>query len=101
MPSIAGHGEVDRDDRDEAVAVMRGPVTRARDAPGCLDVAITGDPVDPGRVYVFERREWQASVGPFRGGPRPGDEQSAAMLPVSVQEYDIVDVRPVLGKEAG
>ena len=46
MPIIAGHSEVDPDDRDEAVAVMRVPVTRARDARRCPDVAITADSVE-------------------------------------------------------
>jgi quinol monooxygenase YgiN len=98
MPIIAGHTEVDSDDRDEAVAVMRGLVTRARDAPGCLDVAITADPVDPGRVNLFGRWESQAALETFRGSG-PDTEQRPAMLTVAVQEYDIADVRPVLRKE--
>ena len=57
MLIIAGHIEVDPDDRDEAVAVMRDLVTRARDAPGCLDLAITADSVDPTRINNFERWE--------------------------------------------
>ena len=36
MPIIAGHAEIDPDDRDEAVAVQRDPVTRGCDAPGYL-----------------------------------------------------------------
>ena len=47
MLIIAGHTEVDPDDRDEAVAVMRDLVTRACDARGRLDVAIFADAVDP------------------------------------------------------
>jgi hypothetical protein len=39
MLITAGHTEVDPDDRDESVAVMRDPLTRACDAPGCLDQA--------------------------------------------------------------
>jgi hypothetical protein len=38
MLIIAGRTEVDPDDRDEAVAVMRDPVTRACDAPGHLEL---------------------------------------------------------------
>ena len=57
MPIIAGRTEVDPDARNGAVAVRRDLVTRARVAPGCLDVAITPDPVDPARVNIFERRE--------------------------------------------
>ena len=37
MLIIAGHAEVDPDDRDEAVAVMRDPVTSACDASGHLE----------------------------------------------------------------
>ena len=56
MLIIAGHTEVDPDDRDEAVAVMRDPVTRACDAPRCLDVAITADSVDPTGAVLTRRR---------------------------------------------
>ena len=98
MPIIAGHSEVDPDDRDEAVSVTRDPVTRAHDAPGCLDVAITADyAADPTRINIFERRESQAAVETFRGGG-PSNEQGAAMLSASVAEYDIADVRPSFGE---
>jgi dihydrofolate reductase len=56
MPIIAGHAEADPDDRDEAVAVMRDLLTRACDAPECLDVAITVDSVDPTGAVLTGRR---------------------------------------------
>ena len=56
MLIIAGHTEVDPDDRDEAVAVVRDLVTRACGAPGCLDVAITADSVDPTGAALTGRR---------------------------------------------
>ena len=77
MLIIAGHIEADPDDRDEAVAVMRDLVTRARDAPGCLDLAITADLIDPGRVNILERWESQATLETFRGSG-PSTEQGAA-----------------------
>lgn len=74
-------------------------VERARGAAGCLDVAITADLIDPGRVNIFERWESQAAVEAFRGGGAgPSDEQGAAMLSASVAEYDIADVRPLFGE---
>ena len=97
MLIIAGHIEVDPDDRDEAVAVMRDLVTRARDAPGCLDLAITADPIDPGRINVFERWESQAALESARSSAPPF-EQAAAMLSASVADYDIADVRPFFEK---
>jgi quinol monooxygenase YgiN len=62
-------------------------------------VAFSADPIDPGRVNIFERWESQEALETFRGSG-PGNEQGAAMLSVSVAEYDIADVRPVFGKEA-
>jgi quinol monooxygenase YgiN len=70
MPIIAGHAGVDPDERDEAVAVMRDRVTRARDAPGRLDLAITTDSVDPTRINNFERCESQEALDTARSnGP--------------------------------
>jgi hypothetical protein len=57
-------------------------VEKARRADGCLDFAITADLLDPGRVNLCA----------------PRNKQGAAMLSVSVAEYDIADVRPLFGK---
>jgi hypothetical protein len=56
MPIIAGHTEVEPDDRDEAVAVTRDLLTRACDGPGGLAVAITADSVDPTGAVPTGRR---------------------------------------------
>jgi hypothetical protein len=45
------------------------------------------------------RWESQAALETFRSSS-PDTEQRPAMLTVSVQKYDIADVRPVFGKEA-
>ena len=39
---------------------MRDLVTRARDAPGCLDLAITADSVGPARINNFDLWESRA-----------------------------------------
>ena len=57
------------------------------------------DLVDPGRVNIFERWESQAALETFRSSG-PDTEQRRAMLTVSVQEYDIADVRAVFGEGA-
>ena len=94
MLIIAGHTEVDPDDRDEAVAVMRDPLTRARDAPGRLALAITAASVDPTRINNSERWESREALDTARSNG-PGFERGEAMPSVSVAEYDIVaDVRP-------
>lgn len=50
MLIIAGHVTVDPDRRDEYLAAFVDLVRRARQAPGCLDVAVTADALDAGRV---------------------------------------------------
>jgi quinol monooxygenase YgiN len=92
MIIVAGHLIVDPEQRESYLADCVSVVEQARRAPGCLDFAITGDLVDPGRIDVFERWESRAAVEAFRGSG-PSDEQSAAMLSASVAEYDIADGR--------
>jgi hypothetical protein len=52
----------------------------------------TGPPCMP------ESIQSQAAVETFRGSG-PSNKQRAAMLSVSVAEYDIADVRPLFGKD--
>jgi quinol monooxygenase YgiN len=66
MLIIAGHIEVDPDRRDQVVAALQDLVRRAREAPGCLDIAVTADPLDPSRVYNVERWESTEQLHAFR-----------------------------------
>ena len=97
MVIVAGHVTVEPEQREPYLAGCVSIVEQAREAAGCLDVAITADLIDPGRVNIYERWESQAALETFRRrGPR--FEHSAAMLSVSVAEYDIADVRPLFGE---
>ena len=98
MIIVAGHITVEPQQRESYLAGCVSVVERARGAAGCFDFAITADPIDPGRVNVFERWESQEALETFRGSG-PGNEQGAAMLSVSVAEYDIVDVRPLFRED--
>ena len=94
MVIVAGHISVEPEQRKSYLAGCMRIVEQARRAVGCLDFAICADLVDPGRVNIFELWESQAALETFRGSG-PDTEQRAAMLTVSVREYDIADVRPV------
>ena len=72
-------------------------VEQAREADGCLDIAISADLVDPGRINIYERWSSQQTLDTFRR-TGPGSDQGEAMLSVSVEEYDIAEVRPLSGK---
>lgn len=98
MVIVAGHINVEPEQRESYLAGCVSIVEKARGAVGCLDFAITADLIDLGRVNIFERWESQAAVETFRGGGDPSGEQAAAMLSVSVAEYDTADVRPLFGE---
>ena len=92
MIIVAGQILVEPDQRE---AYLQGCVElteQARNAPGCLDFALTADLVTAGRINVFERWESAAAVRSFRGDG-PSQEQRAEMISASVSEYGVSAVR--------
>ena len=73
MIIVAGYTLTDADERDAAVAAFADMVARARSQGGCLDVAISADPVDPERINVFELWRDQRSLDAWRDVADPPD----------------------------
>jgi quinol monooxygenase YgiN len=92
MVIVAGQVFVDPAQRERYLAGCVRVIEQARRTPGCLDFSVAADPVDPGRVNVFERWESQAAAATFRGSG-PSEEQRATILAACVAEYDVVNVR--------
>lgn len=93
MWTIAGHVIVNSADRDRYVEAHVDLVRRARNAPGCLDVAISADPVDLSRVNTFEHWETWDAVEAWRAvanAPHTGID----VLGGDVQAYEIASQRP-------
>ena len=63
---VAGWYTVNAVERDAVVASFKDLVVRAREAPGCLDVAITADPVSPNRITIFELWRSEADLNSWR-----------------------------------
>ena len=93
MLIIAGAIHVRPEDRDTYLESCISVVESARRAPGCLDFAIAADPVDPGRLNVYERWESDEQLEEFRGGGPSGDQQGQ-ILEASVEKYRISAVEP-------
>lgn len=74
MLIVSGHLVLDPADRDAHVIASAGAVRLARHAPGCLDFAVSADPVDPTRVNVFERWAGPEDLDAFRASGDPDDE---------------------------
>jgi quinol monooxygenase YgiN len=99
MVIIAGHSTVDAADRDRYVTTHQDLVRRARQAPGCLDVAITADPLDPARVNVFERWESKEHLDAWRAVAK-APRSKIKLGSVDVMMYLISDVLPPFGRQA-
>ena len=76
MLIVSGHLVLDPADRDAHVIASAGAVRLARQAPGCLDFAVSADPVDPTRVNVFERWARPEDLEAFRASAEPETSQS-------------------------
>lgn len=94
MVIVTGHLIVDLAQRDAYLAGCVEVVRQAREAPGCLDFALSADLADPRRVNILERWESQEAVNAFRGSG-PSDEQQGAIVSASVTEYDVTGERPL------
>lgn len=96
MIIVTGHIIVEPGQRESYLAGCMSIIEQARRAPGCLDFAITADLLDAGRINILERWDSQAAVESFRSGG-PSEDQDAAMVSASVAEYDVADVRILMG----
>jgi quinol monooxygenase YgiN len=95
MIIIAGHLQLDPIDRDAYLADRVEVMRHARGVPGCQDFALTPDPLDPGRVLVYERWETDEQLMAFReGAAGTGHEPAPEPTPTaaSVHRYRISGV---------
>jgi quinol monooxygenase YgiN len=92
MLIIAGHLYVDPDERDKWVEAHYEIVKRARSQPGCIDLYFSADPVEQGRVNMFEQWESEERLEAWRAiaDPPPKPE----ILRASVQKHQISSSGP-------
>lgn len=69
MIIIAGTVDVDPDRRDDALVAATPHMQKTRAQSGCVDYVWSADLLVPGRIYVFERWEDQASLEQHFEGP--------------------------------
>lgn len=91
MLIIAGWLRITPGQRDAYLEACHGVVELARRAEGCLDFALSGDPLDPDRINVYERWASSTDLDRFRGsGPEPA--QLAEIVEADVARYVIASV---------
>jgi quinol monooxygenase YgiN len=67
MIIVSGQVYVRPERREAFVAASMESVARARRAAGCLDFVVAADPLEPGRVNIYERWDSEAALTAFRG----------------------------------
>jgi len=68
-------------------------ITRlARSAPGCADFSQAPDPLDPGRINVYERWESDDQLHLFRTGETPSPDGLPPLLSADVRKFRIFAV---------
>jgi quinol monooxygenase YgiN len=85
---VAGHLRVAPEHRETYLDDCRPVVELARATPGCLDFALSSDPIDPWRINVFERWRSVDDVEAFRGSG-PGGPDTAASIDAYVEQYEV------------
>jgi quinol monooxygenase YgiN len=90
MLIVAGHFEVAPADQEAFVASKVEAMMRTRAEAGCLEYAMTVDPLDPTRVLLFERWADQASFDSHMAGVANGPKSTGpAPKGFDVKIYDI------------
>jgi hypothetical protein len=97
MLIIAGTFEVDPARRDEFLAGKEAGMRESRAEAGCLHYVLSADPLEPGRVYLYERWESKDHLAPHlaRLGGRPPDPDAVPVLAAEILQYEIAAVGPV------
>ncbi|GAA3394293.1 putative quinol monooxygenase [Cryptosporangium minutisporangium] len=74
MIIVAGQLFVDPADRDRYLTAVADVARVARQAPGCHDFVQAADPIDVGRINVYERWESDQDLERFRTSGEPAPE---------------------------
>jgi quinol monooxygenase YgiN len=99
MLIIGGRIELDPARRDEYLAAAEQNMRDSRADAGCIDYVMSADPLEPGRVYLFERWESKehlaahlerarAAQGSRQGPPVP-------VLSSELRQYEIAAEGPI------
>jgi quinol monooxygenase YgiN len=88
MVIVAGFLRVAPEARSQYLSGCTVVIRAARAAAGCVDFHLSADPIEPGRINIFEQWESVAAVEAFRGAGPSGDQQ-AAVLDAQVTQYEV------------
>ena len=94
---VAGVFEVDPAQRDEFLRDQEPAMRRSRAEPGCSHYVFSADPIDAGRIYLFERWESKEALAAHLAAMQATGRPPAGVpvLSAEVLQYEIGAVGPV------
>ena len=97
MVIVGGTFEIEPGQRDQFIAGRMEMMRTSRAEAGCLEYTFAADPLNPGRVVLYERWESQAALdvhlAALRGGSsRPAD---VGVSSSSIVIYEVSGERPL------
>lgn len=98
MVIVAGTFEVDPDQREAFLAGRIALMQTSRSERGCLEYTFSADPIEPGRVVLYERWASQEDLDAHLAAIPPRSASSAAeVVPkaTSIVVYDVAGERPL------
>lgn len=88
MIIVAGFLKVDPVERANYLLNCIEVARAARSTQGCIDFHLSADPIEPGRINIFEQWESVETVEAFRGSG-PSDGQQSVIIEARVLQYEI------------
>jgi quinol monooxygenase YgiN len=97
MLIIAGTFDIDPARRDEFIAGKEAAMRESRAEAGCTAYVMSADPLEPGRVYLYERWESKEHLAPHlaRLGGQTADPDAVPVLHADILQYEIASVGPI------
>jgi quinol monooxygenase YgiN len=86
---VSGTLHVAPDERGIYISDRLAIIAHARRAPGCLDFSLSPDPLDDGRINVYERWRSREDLGAYRAGDGPELDDRIALVGAAVELHEI------------
>lgn len=93
MIIVSGKIYVKPERREAFLAASLEAVAQARRTPGCLDFVVAADPLEAGRVNVYESWHSEAALLAFRGSG-PGTDLTSEIQRADVQRHEVSSSGP-------
>jgi len=99
MVIVGGSFELEPSDRDEFLTSRLDTMHTSRAEPGCIEYTFSADPIDPGRVVLFELWESRDALDAHLGKLRARADPPGRVTPLtsSIIIYDVAGQRQLGG----